>query len=524
MIVSYQKYDRFIPNETKRNKNGKSQETREIARRKRRRKRKTSKSGKNRTPIIGHARIGHELVPPFAKLKLNAKFNLELSSWMNDRLPEMLWAALIVTLFDRDSALAYFRHLLNFICSHKRNEELHDVTLTGIAKLDENLRNELIGVMAEPGVISRTLTTMLMFDALPAREDWRKHLPLVKPDVDHLMASVGAVLWHQSQEATDCRWMRLMATMAAGKLNFTVDTEELLDDLLKYPNVTDRGKAYPGLRAAEGSLSALQREPCDLTWPRDFWHQSWVETPCILLKQEYGQPTFEKTVTRQVISDTRKRLEGHWLQTHSTTRIDPKHDAVFGMAFYCLRVLEEMLSIGIGTSVLGRLGLRTVGEVRINLSYLLVNDSPELWKKWREFGAGQAKLNALKFDDSIDPPKYIDMESIEQIASEDMWEEYLTVNLAGWSRLDLRRMSEKSGLKDTYDQHYSWTSGYSHGMWGAVRESCYQTCANPLHRLHRYPERLSLQDTVDDAAKLVDEVLRQLDQAYPTFEYRLFVE
>lgn len=451
---------------------------------------------------------------------------MKFSSWMNDRLPEMLWAALIVTSFDRDSALAYFRYLLNFICSHKRKEELHDVTLTGIANLDENLRSELIGVMTEPREISRTLTTMLVFDALPAREVWGKHLPAIKPDVSHLMVSVGDLLWHKSQEATDCRWMRVMATMMAGK--FRVNSElDLLDDLLKYPKVPDEGKAQADIRAAEGALDGLEGErskPRDLTWPKNFWRESWVRTPCIMLKQEYRQPPFDKTVTRQLISDTRKRLESHWGETHSTTKINPKHDAVFGMALYCLRILEEMLSIGIGTSVLGRLGLRTIAEVRINLSYLLANDTPELWKKWREFGAGQAKLNALKFDDSVEPPRYIDTESIEQIASEDIWEEYLTVNLAGWSGLDLRKMSEKSGLKDIYDQHYSWTSGYSHGMWGAVRESCYQTCANPLHRLHRYPERLALQDTVDDAAQLVDEVLEHLDQAYPGFEYRLLAE
>ena len=66
-----------------------------------------------------------------------------------------------------------------------------------------------------------------------------------------------------------------------------------------------------------------------------------------------------------------------------------------------------------------------------------------------------------------------------------------------------------------------WTSGYSYGMWGPIRESCYQTCGNPLHRLHRYPERQILQDTVDDAAILVDEIIQHLDETYPTFEWRL---
>ena len=141
--------------------------------------------------------------------------------------------------------------------------------------------------------------------------------------------------------------------------------------------------------------------------------------------------------------------------------MDPKHDAIFGMAFYCLRILDEMMGIGIGNGALGRLGIRTILEVRITLAYMLMNDTPELWKEWREYGSGQAKLNALKFDESIDPPKYIDVDIIESIVSEDIWEELRTINLASWHRLDLRKLSEQASLKDAYDQHYSWTSGYS---------------------------------------------------------------
>jgi hypothetical protein len=215
------------------------------------------------------------------------------------------------------------------------------------------------------------------------------------------------------------------------------------------------------------------------------------------------------------------RLEEHWTSTHSTTAVNPKHDAIFGMAFYCLRILEELMGIGIAVSVLGRLGLRTIFETRVNLKYLLLQDNPDLWKNWRLYGAGQAKLSALKFEEGIEPPKFIDIESIEDIAGEDIWEEYLSISLASWSGLDLRKLSEKADLKVSYDKHYSWTSAYAHGMWGAVRESCFQTCGNPLHRLHRYPERQMLADTLSDAVALVDEVLTDLSEMYPDFDHRL---
>ena len=114
------------------------------------------------------------------------------------------------------------------------------------------------------------------------------------------------------------------------------------------------------------------------------------------------------------------------------------------MAFYSLRILNETMGIGISTSVLARLALRTILETRVNLAYLLKQDDQQLWDKWRRYGAGQAKLNALKFQDLVEPPAYINLESLEAIATEDVWQEFLTVNLGSWNNSDLRRTSDQS--------------------------------------------------------------------------------
>lgn len=435
----------------------------------------------------------------------------------------MLWAELVVGSFDRNDALYKFRRILKFISGHEQKQQLHDLTLTGIARIKRELRNELIEYIVQDPEMAHVLAPLLFFKALPGFEDWREHLPSIEPDTESLMLSVGQVLWHQSQAATDCRWLRVMAKGITGKIRMP-DTEsgkDWIDELNGYPHVHDQEAVRPVIRALELSLSSLESELTDPTWPKAFWDEAWSKTTCIRAQQRIALPSMGAIVTREAISVLRKQLADHWEQTHSETSIDPRHDAIFGMAFYCLRILDEMMGVAIGNSILGRLGIRTILEVRINLAYLLKNDSKELWKKWREYGAGQAKLNALRFDDSIEPPAYINVDSIEGIASEDMWEEWQTINLASWSGQDLRKLGEQTGLKDTYDQHYSWTSGYSHGTWGAIREACYQTCLNPLHRLHRYPERRFLDDTVNDAARLVDEVLQHLDDAYSCFKYRL---
>lgn len=477
------------------------------------RKGKSSRSGKSRTPIDGHIRKGSELLPPATQLH-----NLTNSPWLHHRLPEMIWASLILVSRERDIALAQFRQFLNFIIEHDGKEDLSDITLTGISRLTPELREELLTFLVQQPGNAQALGALRFFESLPCRDTWDRLLPKIEPDLDLLMNAVGKTIWHQSQESTDCRWVRLMAMVVTGKWKIP---SEAAEEWLGYPNVGDQEMVRPFIRAAEIAINAIFQP--DLTWPNAFWNEAWRKTPCIALIEDFEMPSFDEAVTRQRIREIVEHLKVHWYETHTTTEIDARHDAVFGMAFYSLRILDELLGIGIGTSILARLALRTILEIRINMRYLLSKNDMGLWQKWREYGAGQAKLNALKFNEGLEPPKYIDIESIEQIATEDQWEEFLKIELASWSGLDLRRMSERVGLKNAYDQYYSWTSGYAHGMWGPIRESCYETCGNPLHRLHRYPSRNYLQDVVDDAAVLIDEILNDLDKAFPKFSDRILI-
>ena len=478
---------------------------------KNKRKSKVTRSGK--TSISGHKKVGKQLLPPY----LAAGIRPDFISWTNDRLPEMLWALLIIDSLPRGYALSQFIQLFNFISDHDSKEELYDFSLTGIANLHEPLRSSVVEFIATPPGAAQALSDLLLFDSLPAREVWAKYLPVPELDWNRLMQAIGTALWHQSQVATDCRWVRLIPFATAGKVSISSHLTDLVEALANYPNNYE--EAASRVRATEGGLSHLSLS--DTAWPKAFWNELWEKTPCMTFNREYTQPSFEKTITHQSVSDLRKELKYHWAETLSTTAVDAKHDGIFGIAFYCLRILDEMMGIGVGTSILGRVGLRTIIEARINLKHLIDEDSPELWQQWRSYGTGQAKLNALRFEELFERPSFIDVASIEAIAFEDIGPDFQSVNLGSWSGVDLRKLSEKTGLKDTYDQHYSWASEYSHGMWGAIRESCYQVCANPLHRLHRYPERSPLRDTVDDAVTLIDEILQHIDEVFPSFSKRL---
>ena len=445
------------------------------------------------------------------------KLPFESSSWLHERLPEMLWAALLFTAYEEE-AFVYFNSLFRFIAKHPQKAELGELTLSGIAETPEPLRTDLVQHVLRFDESCNALNQLIKYDSLPMREKWEAYLDPPQ-NIELLLDAVQRVTWHQSEGATACRWVRLMGLIVAGRMRFTHKTSETAELIATYPD-GDLRKARPSIRAAEQALQNLASASSN-PWPEAFWRESWHHTDCIPPERNYKIPALDRVVTRAKVNDVRDLLVRHWRTTHPSTAPEAKHDAVFGLTLYCFRVLEDMLGPGNSGSTLGRMALRTILEVRLSLQYLSLQNDKQLWSKWREYGSGQAKLSVLKYEDEVEAPDYIDLSSIQQIAYEDKGPEFVNINLAGWSGIDLRKMSERVGLKGLYDQHYPPNSSFIHGTWSAVRESVLETCANPLHRLHRIPIRNSLSETLESAADLVDEILQQVESLYPPFPWRL---
>lgn len=134
------------------------------------------------------------------------------------------------------------------------------------------------------------------------------------------------------------------------------------------------------------------------------------------------------------------------------------------------------------------------------------------------YGAGQAKLAFLKAQElEGDLPPFMDEDALYAIANEDIWQEFLDIDVGHWANSNLRKLAIDCGAKALYDKYYDWTSAFSHGHWGAVRDTNFVTCHNPLHRLHRIPRfsHRSLNSVEVDAIELTNEMLDLLDRLFP---------
>ncbi len=217
------------------------------------------------------------------------------------------------------------------------------------------------------------------------------------------------------------------------------------------------------------------------------------------------------------------QLDEHFHATAKSTAPDPRHDGAFGLVLYALALV---LDSGLGYTqnlIDGRLLLRSVLEAFITLRYLAHEDKPALWSQYRSYGSGQAKLTFLKNIQFDDAPHFIDIPLMEFLANEDMWMEFQDVDLGHWANLNLRKMAEAAGAKDTYDKFYDWASGYAHAQWACVRDTVYVNCLNPLHRFHRIPAppRANMPSVLADACKLANRMLDDLNHLYPQFKPRI---
>jgi len=481
------------------------------------------KTEENRTTDISkHKLEGKTLFPPFRQLQMSP------SSWKDDRMPEMLWAVLIIGNLKRKDALDIFRKVADLV---NRHPELSDITHSGIAKWSKENRLALINLLKESHPeVQKIIQSLVIFPALPGYKEWKEILgePSNEKEVaDFLAKGVSTTLWHQSQEATDCRWIKFLCEIHGGKVKFSSsigDIDETLRGVFEYPNYGDLRHIRPFIRASEiGMQMRSTGEQSD--WPEKFWEACLKSTLCSPLPRKEQRKDNIK-ISHDQIHRTRHLLLLHYLKTDESTAIESRHDTIFGFGFYALRLLDELVATNLSRGMVGRLVLRSCVEAYITLSYLIKKNDKAMWGNFRNYGIGKMKLSYLKNRDLKDKPSFIDEAFLKEIVNEDRWEEFSDIDLGQWTDSDLRKMSDEAGCKNIYDAYYDWTSSFSHGNWGAIRESNFAMCANPLHRLHLIPSVsiYPLPGVLEDVVKITNLILELIESQYPNLNCKIMNE
>lgn len=482
-------------------------------------------NSQSQTKLKEHKFTGKKLIPPFAQL------NMTPASWIDTRLPEMLWASLFTKAFPRKEALKRFSAIVNVACQvtdiqdpHWRKRPLA-VTLSGISNLKEPDKKRIMQVIASDNIAKKALAPILFFDNLPAKKQWGDVLnsPPKKEDWEQLAKAVSLCFFHQSQEATDCRWVKVLYALRSGFIvGVTGNAKEIPELVSEYPNHKEEQLrlSRPTVRSCEISLDINDPK---YNWSKNFWKECYEKTRCIPSKLSEEElkalyPTEEKLKEdKDKLHEINQALSDHFWKTAKGSGRDPKHEVAFGLALYAGDIATSSILLGMGRTSQGRMTLRAMVECLISLKYLATKDNSELWLAFRSHGMGQAKLVIQRAEEEGRAPKYLDQKNLGQIANDDVWVEFLPVDIGSWDDSDLRKRAIEVGLKERYDDYYTWPSSFSHGQWGAIREVVYDLCGNPLHRFHRIPllYSLNLQDTRDDVFLLLNDIVNLVYEIFP---------
>lgn len=465
---------------------------------------------KRKNKLDRHKRRGKKLISPMNQIP-----NLNFTKW-NDRLPDYLYAALLTAKLPQEEYLKKFRQMVMYFSDSKEEYRPEDLSLTTLGRCDENYLFHSLNQLIDSEEIENILRPLLLFKKLPAYSVWNNIIASEanENDWDVLKEAIGKTLYHQSQEATDIRWFRLVYQIGCEKLFFSPRTKHIAEEILSYPNKGDMRKVRPSIRAAELNLSTLN-EDNNKEWRDYFWNTCLVETEHeILVEKRRPSYTIDEELSER-IELVWKKVSDSFFDTLRTSSVDAKHDASFGLVLYSLRILTESLNRNIGNYLIGRIVLRSLVENYITLAYLIKKDETELWKIYRVHGTGQAKLVSLKSETYESNPSFMSFDDLKRIANEDIHEEFTDIDLGNWAGLNLRKMSIEGKTKKIYDKYYDWTSGYLHGNWGAIRDSIYSTDFNPLHKLMRVPSpKLDFNDVIDDMMEIMNLQLSLLSKLY----------
>lgn len=463
---------------------------------------------------------------------------MQTSSWLDECLPNFLWAAIVVTALDRDAALEVFREVVRRTIDHVEKRKELFITHNYLALATTEEFDVMMSPVLESRALKEVMGALLFSEWLPDRHHWARHYEPLEDaaSIELLMEAIGATHGHQTQPATDMRWLKILSFIfAQERMIFDKSLEEKISQIAEYPHKGDMRSVRPMIRAMEIGTRTTEfgTENLDEHWPEGrpklpaydsepFWKEMHEKTPC-LEPSHFKRANIGPKEAKQEFLEITNLVGEHFHHTISTTTADPRHEGAFGLILYACHLAFTTAVTPTSTLAEGRMILRTILEAFITLHYLTVKDDPTIWLQYRKYGQGQTKLAFLKNVREEEIPNFIDLSELESFANEDRWMEFEDIELGHWANLNLRKMSEDVGLKDLYDKHYDWSSGYVHAQWASVRSTVFINCFNPLHRFHRIPGVMwpAMPSTLVDISKILNRMLDDLNALYPAFKPRL---
>jgi hypothetical protein len=442
---------------------------------------------------------------------------MTLNSWSQERMPEYLWLGLILLYYGRKKGFEKAGQILFDISS--KVTSLPQPRLSLILSLSDNDQRLVYGIIIKRvnRRVLAPLTILYRGCSYPLFNEFFYDSQLrVEDRVEILSKAVKMYTPHQANEATDLRFLALGILLFSGRLHLPLDSP-LANAFKEYPytdHKDEKMRMYrPSIRATEGS-GFLEK---NIAFCNKFWRDLGMITSCnpMGIQFDKNQDDF-----KELISGCQKVLEYVLFSNKNESLAEDRFDVIVGSINYALKIFIEIIENSLGNNILGRHGLRTIIEVYIMLKYLLKkeSDNPNIWEEYKLYGISKYKLILLKAREAnLDNTSHFIPQIADALVNEIRWEEFIDVNLKYFDNQGIREKSIEVNEKELYDLFYDYDSSFSHGLWGAIRESSMLACDNATHRYHTIPDihlNQNLPDVKSDSFMIIKKIFLILAKTY----------
>jgi len=448
-----------------------------------------------------------------------------MSDWVRDDLPDFLWPVLVLGQHG-DEGIDAFVRWQKAVVSDLDGEvdggvlaETLDGRLTGLASLvarhpgaAESIRNRADEFQLLPSSVVSALSS---YPRCPV--DWlfgTFHSP-DEADIQVLARSLSDVLRSEHRQSLiKCLgiWVGVLtASLSVG--------ESAMDLLRQYPDEPERHEEVDSaISAMWGSLRQLRTsndpdywKPAT-DWARVFWGTNSMTTGCLRSSdidpdvvdehplEVSGEATAGSSSASLPSDGFQQRamdLATSYMEAieASPRRLyDPEREEVnTGLVVRAARAVVSALGDdSLWASEKGAHIGRMLVEIQILLNWMALQDQKTVYKQYKDFGAGKAKLYsalAQELPKGWLVPGAQDAVNAIKAMSHNEQIDFRVVDLsATFSGKAMRTMAQECGLDDLYRHAYQLESGIVHSEWWSVELHSMEPCLNVLHRGHLIPK------------------------------------
>jgi len=443
---------------------------------------------------------------------------MTFSSWSSARLPEYIWLCLIHNHYGREEGLKRAALILQKIS--KFESSLDKPKLSKILSLPKSVQEKIYETIlseVDKNVLA-PITSIFKYD-IEYDSFWSAFYvndQFLEYRIETIKNILKKYYEHQSNDATDIRYLVVMNQIYQEKLIFHRGVNGMVEALKKYSITShddERMRSYrPSIRACEIGMDDPNSTYIDL-----FWKGVGMATECDMFfikheKCEYKNEDF--------IKETADAIEILFNKSKENSLYDEKFKVITSMTVFAYKIMKEIIDKDMGNSISGRSSIRSMVETYIVMKYLLKmsNEKINIWQEYQQYGIGKFKLILLKAREAnIDKNCHVNPDLLDIYVNEDIWEEFIDTDLRYFDQMNIRQKSEYVEEKELFDILYDYDSNYTHALWGAIRESAMLKCNNPAHKFHAVPDFSIQQNCIDvtpDMVSIMKKIMILLNNEY----------